>query len=310
MEESARDLGFKRSLFPINVGPQQNEDTTMPSRRKDNSSPKAIARKIKERRGRLGIDYLPWFFTTDVASWGTSSIMTGWNGQEHHWLSLGERKTAFCYAWRPDRVIEMLGQYPILPREETVAIAQMMGVRHPPGVITIDFMLKILRPNGETYYVARDVKEMKELVKPSVQEELSIALIAMEVRGIDWGLVVSDSENFPETEWQNVDWTFKKHDIKKAIALLPDRVWEIANRLNSQIAASQAPTILRNVCLDSDRAFGLPRGTSMSIARFLVANKAWEVDMSQIICTSSPMKINTDSFQATMGHLCGRRELA
>ncbi len=278
----------------------------MPSRRKDTTSPKAIQRRIKDGRGAGdGIDYLPWFYVTDVPSWGTSCVMTGWNGQEHHWLSFGERKTCLCYAWRPERVVQILGQYPILPREETVRIAQMMRIRHPPGVITVDFMLKIRRPNGETYYVARDVKEMKELAKQSVLEKLSIALVAMELRRIEWGLVVSDSKDFPEAEWENVDWAFKAHELKIALALQPDKVWEIAQKLTADIAAATPPVILRNICSSSDRAFGFGPGTSMKIARFLVANKAWSFDMRRLICTSKPMEINIEKFEATMEQLWG-----
>jgi hypothetical protein len=278
----------------------------MPSRRKDTTSPKAIERRINQGRGAGGgIDYLPWFFVTDVPSWGTSCVMTGWNGQEHHWLSFGERKTCFCYAWRPDRVLEILGQFPILPREETVRIAQMMKIRHPPGVITVDFMLKIRLPNGQTCYVARDVKEMKDLAKRSVLEVLSIALVAMQLRGIEWGLVVSDSKDFPENEWENVDWAFKAHDLKIALALQPDKVWEIAQKLTDDIAAAKPPVILRNICSSSDRAFGLSLGTSMKIARFLVANKAWSIDMSRLICPSKPMLINIAKFEATMEQLWG-----
>lgn len=283
----------------------------MPSRRKDTTSAKAIARRIKDGRGAgRGINYLPWYYVTDFPSWGTSSVMTGWNGQEHHWVSFGERKTCHCYAWRPDRVLEILGQFPIHPREETVRIAQMMGVRHPPGLITIDFLLKVLNSDWTTRYVARDVKELKELADQSVLVNLSIAMIAMELRGIEWGLVISDHDDFPNAEYEAVDWAFKAHDLKSALALGPDKVWEVGRKLNSVIAAAKGTVVLRRICIDSDRTYGFAKGTSMKVARFLVANKAWALDMTREICTSKPMKIDIDKFQSTMEQLCGHLDRA
>lgn len=275
----------------------------MPSRRKDMTSSKAIARLIKEGRGAgRGIDYLSWLLVTSFPSHGTSSVMTDWNGQEHHWVSFGERKTAHCYAWCwPDRVTEIRGQFP-LRREETVPIAQMMGIKHPSGLITIDIMLTIRDPDGRTYQVARDVKELKELAKRSVLEQLSIALIAMELRGIEWGLIISDKD-FPENEYQCVDWAFKARDLKTAVALKPEMACEVARKLNSDVASTKRPVILRDICSDSDSVFGLPRGTSMKIARVLVANKLWRLDMTKLIVPSKPMHIKVDNFEAKMERL-------
>jgi hypothetical protein len=72
----------------------------MPSRRKDTTSPKAIAKRLKEGRGQgTGKNYKPWYYVTDVPSRGTSSATPGWIGREHHLLSMGERRYFFLLEW-------------------------------------------------------------------------------------------------------------------------------------------------------------------------------------------------------------------
>jgi hypothetical protein len=96
----------------------------MPSRRKGFS-------KAKARGSRTDVDYSPWFFTADVPSRGTSSVLTGRQSQEHPWLLFDKQQACFRGARRRDDVIEIRDRYPLLPLEEVIAIAQKMGVRGP-----------------------------------------------------------------------------------------------------------------------------------------------------------------------------------
>jgi hypothetical protein len=72
----------------------------MPSRNK-NLSGKSIDRRLKAGRGLgEGAEYQPWLRVTDVASRGTSSVITSWkHGRGVHTLSQVERNYFLLQEW-------------------------------------------------------------------------------------------------------------------------------------------------------------------------------------------------------------------
>src|SRR5947207_9231391 len=84
-----------------------------------------IERRLKEGRGRgRGAHYLPWLLIHDVASKGRVARVKGWKtGRVHHLLSDLERDTFLTYEWETS-VIDIREQYPLLPLEETLSIAE------------------------------------------------------------------------------------------------------------------------------------------------------------------------------------------
>jgi hypothetical protein len=203
------------------------------------------------------------------------------------------------------KLIDIREQFPILPREDTLALADLMGIKHPPGVLTVDFMLTLQVEDGDIYYIARDVKELKELADTRVLEKLSLVLATLEIRGIDWGLVISDRD-LPEACWRNVEWLRLARDIRKLPRMTRAEVRETAEVLSAEVVASGGTVVLNSLCSACDRRLKLKGGVCLKITRFLFANKVWRVDMTRRIVTNRPITIQIDGLEAFLEEQCPR----
>jgi TnsA endonuclease N terminal/TnsA endonuclease C terminal len=254
---------------------------------------------LAQKKTRCGKNYRPWLEVTDVPPHGTCCVITGWDGREDHYLSTGERQTGFLYQWPEEIVVDSREQYPILPIEDTQTMAAAMGIEHPRGVVTVDFMLTIRRSDGELYYVSRDVKEMKELASRRTLEKLSLAHACLEIRGIEWGLVISDHE-FPETEWRNVEWMHEARNIKNLVPLPLHSVIEIARMLSSAVEPVRHLRNLAEFCQTYDKRLNHAPGSCLKVVRFLLANKVWKTDMHRRIVPRGPIDIEVDNIKRVL----------
>lgn len=175
-------------------------------------------RLIKEGRGMgRGKEYRPWITIHDFASRGVVSRAPGrTTGRIHHLLSRNE--TAFFYILdASDKVMDIREQYPLLSVNETVEIADSLGIRHPrdtvsryPYVMTTDFV--ITTENGD---VARSVKLSSELEKPRVQEKLEIERLYWKKRGIDWRIVTEKEIDYQKA--RNLEWIYRSWDYPEML---------------------------------------------------------------------------------------------
>lgn len=147
-----------------------------------------IARRIKEGRGQGHFkEYKPWLTIHDVPSLGVVTRVPGWkSGRLHHYLSEHyELAHHYQMEWALD-VIDIREQYPLLPLERTLFIAEKLGIRYPidpktkyPIVMTTDMMLTIKS--------ADDVRFMAHSIKPSnklsrrVLEKLQIEKASLKI---------------------------------------------------------------------------------------------------------------------------------
>ena len=132
-------------------------------------------RRIKEGRGQgRGKKYKPWLLTHDVASKGRAWRIKGWKtDRPHHLLSDFEYDYCLIKDWDPS-VVDIREQYPLLPLEETLALAEEcnirhLSVRHPTKrgvvilvVMTTDFVLTISE-GLNSYDQARTLKYAQDL---------------------------------------------------------------------------------------------------------------------------------------------------
>jgi hypothetical protein len=91
-----------------------------------------IDKRLKEGRGSgKGASYIPWLFIHDVPSKGLAWRRKGWTtGRTHHLLSSLEDNFFLIQDWNPS-VSDIREQYPLLPIEETLVIAEECNIRHP-----------------------------------------------------------------------------------------------------------------------------------------------------------------------------------
>ncbi|NWQ39995.1 TnsA endonuclease N-terminal domain-containing protein [Bacillus sp. EB106-08-02-XG196] len=135
-----------------------------------------IDKWIKEGRGSgSGSDYKPWLNIQDVSSLGRSTRLKGIKtGRQHEFLSDLERNYFYLTEYS-DFVIDIREQFPLFPLEETIVIADELGIKHPtdpktnePIVMTTDFLLTLDKGQGVSE-VARTIKMKEELLNERVQ---------------------------------------------------------------------------------------------------------------------------------------------
>ena len=250
-----------------------------------------ISKRLDSGRGQgKGSSYKPWLQIQDVPSIGLATRIKGWKtSRVHHFLSNLELNYFYILEWS-NIVTDIREQYPLLPREETLAIASNCGIRHPqemraktPIVITCDFLITIAA-NIEEIEVARTVKFAKDLQSKRTREKLEIERLYWSQREIDWGIVTE--QEIPLVLAKNVEWLHPFKNLEE-LEISLDLIKRIAEFLLIRLARSQTPLVKNtNFC---DDQLGLLPGTSLSVVRYLIANRLWLVDMNQPIQPSEPL---------------------
>jgi hypothetical protein len=258
---------------------------------------KAIQRRLRAGYGQgVGADYQPYLRVQDVTSSGVSHRYRGWKtGREYDLLSTLEWKYFLHLEWCPS-VINIQEQFPLQPLEATLLIAEELGVDHPatltrdkpprkePILMTTDFVITLSTATGLVKW-ARAVKPAAELEKEAVAHKLDIERVYWERKGINWKIVTE--YEISEDLFENVRWIHEYLDMKELYPLKEDQIRAIARALTQRIVRPNA--ILADVGLECDDRLGFEPGTGLSVARHLIANRQWLVDMERRIDTMRPL---------------------
>jgi hypothetical protein len=273
---------------------------TLPKRNRA-STERNIKKRIADGRGQgRKDDYIPWLLIHDVPSQGLATRVKGWKTRRtHHFMSKLEWLYFFILEWST-LVVDIREQYP-LDRDETLAIANDLGIKHPtdpktkePVVMTTDFLITSKKPIGISEH-ARTVKYAKELVSIRVMEKFEIERVYWALRGIDWGIVTERDIN--PIIAASVEWLHPYRDIANLTAITNDIVQRVESILTPQITQSKAPlSDLTDLC---DHQLELETGTSLLVVRHLLANRKWEVDMSKGI--QPKQKLSIIASRSTLG---------
>lgn len=265
----------------------------MPSRHREFTGA-ALEQRIEQGRGQHeGAQYRPWFYVWEVPSRGTCSQPIGWrHGRTHHLLSGFEKQYFYLLEWSRD-VLEIREQFPLFKLSDTLDVARALGARHPmvngePVLMTTDFMITV-RSGGERVDVARTVKRAVDLKQDRVIEKLEIERCYYEERGIDWALVTE--EDLPRTLWKNVEYLHKAYFLKSLDPLTLDEIRCVATVLSDVVRAHDGVMALSSAGRAAEKATGAKAGVGLKVARFLLARKAWAVDMTVLIVATQDQEI-------------------
>ncbi len=252
------------------------------AKRKRRRTLKSIRRLIREGRGsgRFG-NYKPWLYIQDVASRGLACRTKGWKtGRVHHFLSRLELFYFYLLEWSPV-VIDIREQYPLLPVEETVSIAARCGIRHPvhpitriPIVMTTDFVITVRHPIGDLDE-PHTVKYTGDLSNRRTLEKLEIERRYWQAR--DKRLQIVTEENIPPLLARNIEWVHPYRNFRDFTGLTEFTFSLAASNVMIVVRRQNAP--LTYLVMRLDRRFALAPGTSLAIARYLIANRYIHVDM-------------------------------
>lgn len=252
----------------------------MPKRNR-NTDQRVINQRLNSGRGQgRGQEYNPWLHIQDVASTGLVHRIKGWKTDRmHHCLSTLELNYFYVLEWS-EQVTDIREQFPLLPLEDTLTIAEQCGIRHPtdprtqePIVMTTDFVITISK-NGESVEQARAVKPSDKLQSKRVLEKLEIERRYWQTRHIDWGIVTE--RDIPETLVKNVELLHNYRFLTDRSSLSEADVEDVVTVLLPEM--EQVP--LRQAGRKCDKQLGLDLGSSLTVVYHLLANRQWQIDMN------------------------------
>jgi hypothetical protein len=248
-----------------------------------------IDKMIKEGRGiGKGVKYKPWIIIQDVSSLGRSSRIKGIKtGRQHEFLSDLERNYFYILEYS-DLVEDIREQYPLLPIEDTMLIANELGIEHPKNpetgefiVMTTDFLVSI-NCNNKSYDVARTIKVKDELLDKRILEKFEIERVYWERKGINWGIVTDKEIN--KVVSSNISLVHGYNKLAEIDSFndigadeLKDLTYEFVRRIIDN------PKTVRNICSEFDNDMCLKKGSGLCIFKYLIINKIIEIDMTEKI---------------------------
>jgi hypothetical protein len=245
----------------------------------------SISRRLREGHGQgNGASYQPWLTVQDVPSSGLAHRIKGWTtGRVHHLFSNLERDAFYVLDWSAD-VLDIREQYPLLPLEETQAIADQIGVRHSTDprtqyavVMTTDFLLDIHSGKARVQQ-ARTVKPADQLDTPRVLEKLEIERRYWQVRNVDWGIVTE--YEIPKPHADNIRLLHGYQQIEQRLAddIPLDRIVQfLRDNVNSNV--------LSDLVKRADEEFALLVGTARTVLYHLFATRQIACDLSVLLET-------------------------
>lgn len=248
--------------------------------------------KSKGRGQGRGENYVPHLLIQDVPSVGLATRDKGWKTKRiHHLMSKLEWLYFYILEWS-SVVIDIREQYP-LDLDETLAIAKDLGVRHPMDrktrefkVMTTDFLITIRKPIGSEDQ-ARTVKYVKDLSSIRVMEKFEIERIYWKSRGIQWEIVTE--KDIDHILAANIEWVHPYYDLSSLFPLTRNIVRSVETLLTPQVAAGEAR--LRDLTNACDSQLSLETGMSLMVVRHLLANKRWQVNMSEPLQPAKKIKL-------------------
>lgn len=248
-----------------------------------------IAKMIKEGIGTgKGDKYKPWIKIQDVPSLGRVSRIKGIKtGRQHELLSDLERNY-FYFLEYSDNVQDIREQFPLLPLEDTMLIANELGIEHPKHpetgdfiVMTTDFLITINHEN-KFCEVARTIKAKDDLMNKRILEKFEIERLYWEKRGINWGIVTD--EEIDKVIANNISLVHGYKEITTIDSFtnieqseLKDLIYEFIKRIIYN------PKTIRAISNEFDNEMCLEKGSGLCIFKYLVINKIIEIDITEKI---------------------------
>ncbi|HEY7125342.1 MAG TPA: TnsA endonuclease N-terminal domain-containing protein [Ktedonobacterales bacterium] len=204
----------------------------------------------------------------------------GWITRREHELLSDLEYFVFLHLEWSQQIIDIREQFP-LPLQETRAIAKTCGFAHPRGrgkdeiaPVTTDFVITLLTEKGAADQ-ALAVKYAKHLDDNRVVEKLEIERRYWESKNIDWNFMTE--HDISETVWRNVEDLHSYRERRFLYPLSDREVSDISIALTQRIVQPNA--VLAEVTQVCDNLFHMPPGTSTKVARHLMANRIWQIDI-------------------------------
>lgn len=251
---------------------------------------------IKEGRGTgVGKEYKPWLTIQDVSSDGRATRLRGIKTERQHEL-LSDLERSYLYIVEyANCVIDLREQYPLLPLEQTLLIADEIGVKHPtdpktqfPVVMSTDFLLTI-EHEGTNKLLARTIKSKDDLMNARQIEKFEIERRYWQCKEVNWRMVTDQQIN--KTLAKNISlihpyYDLSDLDVQNVSDIQKD---QLVQHFKSKIEGKQV--IIREASARFDEQMMLPEGTGLSIFKHLLITKQINIDLFQPLDIDSSQEI-------------------
>ncbi|EDT74339.1 heteromeric transposase endonuclease subunit TnsA [Clostridium butyricum] len=235
---------------------------------------------LKENRGSGdGCKYKPWLTIQDVPSIGKCSRLKGIKSKRQHEFFSNNETNYFYIADFSDNIIDIKEQFPLLPIEETLIIAEELGIRHPTDpsskestVITTDFLLKMR--DGRT--ICRTIKQYNDLTKRQI-EKFEIERRYWNKKGVSWKLVTE--RDIDKVMANNIELVYQFYDlqiIKGFEKFNKNQIKKLVLDFKRNILGK---SIIREKAFDFEEQMLLESGCGISIFKHLIITKQIYIDM-------------------------------
>jgi hypothetical protein len=204
-------------------------------------------------------------------------------GRRHEFLSDLEEYYFILVEWNAS-IVDIREQYPLLPSDMTLQIAEEFEFVHPrkPAtkediVMTTDFVLTV-NIDGKEHDVARCIKPKAESERPRIREKLAIEREYWRCKGIEWKVITEES--IPIVKAKNLKMLRGNFFFRISIEeqqLLNILLYEIYARKQNQYYR----TNIAEFCLEIDSNYLLDQGTSLKLFKYLIYEKKIRVDLNE-----------------------------
>jgi hypothetical protein len=267
------------------------------SKRTRTNGSRSIERRLAEGRGQgREADYKPWIEIHDLASHGQANrVKSPLHGRTCHLLSQLETDWFYSFHALPG-IKDIREQYPLLELEETLAIADQLGIVHPtdpksqePCVASTDFLLTI-RDGFREVETAIAIKPAADLASGRVLEKLEIERVYWSARKIDWRILTE--KELPRALVKNMRWLFPHLDLPSSGEFTLEVIHRVRSLMEPEVAdGSRSLVAIATAC---DDRLGLMPGASLFVARHLIGIGTWAVDLLVEIDPRKPIQLRSN----------------
>lgn len=249
-------------------------------------------------------EFRSWHEVQEVASEGRSKKITGYkSGRKHHLLSDGEFFVFLSLEYNGS-VINIYDQFPLLPREKTIKIANERGIIHPKyrnvspreegkpkkvlvnKVMSTDFLIEIVK-NGKSVFIAICVKTWAG-INPTNTKNKSV-LLKLEIerqywldRGIKCYCIVKEDIN--KDRIFNLKWFYKYASLDEQLAQSKEQ-WKTA--FSDEINNKEKDKRLVDIIESTSKTTEIAYDDSVKIFRHLMWHKEIKANIDNKIKLTS-----------------------
>jgi len=239
--------------------------------------------RLIEKRGQgYGQQYKPWILVHEVPSDGRTHKIYGWkHDRAYHFLSDGEFYVFLRYQME-DNILDIREQFPLLPLQDTLEIAEKHGICHPPIakrnindkiVLTSDLNI-LVKSGSDIKELVRTVKTEDDLENIRTQEKLYIEREYWAKKGVDWGIIKHTEEskiigkNIYEI-YQDYFWNEDKELSDEELGWLVYRFKDMLNKYNMEV---------HKTTLAFEKSLNWLEGEGLNYFKFLLSRKIIKTD--------------------------------